>query len=291
MDFYNGFKDIIKTIIPKDILLFRRKILSNKRLQPRTKLYFEVHLTEHCNLACKGCSHFSPIAEKEYLNISGFEMDCERLSRLSDRQIHGVALLGGEPLLHPQIVDVIKIIGKLFDYEFINILTNGTLLLKQTEEFWELCCKNRVSIHVSWYPINIDINAIKAKAEEHNVKIYCPHERTNTMRKDVLDIQGEQDIEDNFKLCFKSNACIQLQNGRLYPCSVVPNIRHFNKYFNCDLKVTKDDYINIYEAKDTAEIACFLSKPIPFCKYCNIKGSILNGMEWEISKRSITEWT
>ena len=29
--------------------------------------WLEVHLAEHCNLNCKGCSHFSPLAEKEFI--------------------------------------------------------------------------------------------------------------------------------------------------------------------------------------------------------------------------------
>ena len=29
----------------------------------------DIHLTDHCNLNCKGCTHFSPLAEDFYLLI------------------------------------------------------------------------------------------------------------------------------------------------------------------------------------------------------------------------------
>jgi ABC-2 type transport system ATP-binding protein len=50
---------------------------------PNPDLSFEIHLTEHCNLNCKGCFHFSCIAEEEYLTKEEFERDISRISELS----------------------------------------------------------------------------------------------------------------------------------------------------------------------------------------------------------------
>ena len=50
------------------------------------------------------------------------------------------------------------------------------------------------------------------------------------------------------------------------------------------------DYIDIYKAKSIQEILAFLAKPIPFCKYCNVKGRTF-GHERGISKKEIEEWT
>ena len=30
----------------------------------RRKMSFEIHLAEHCNLNCKGCDNYSPVAEE-----------------------------------------------------------------------------------------------------------------------------------------------------------------------------------------------------------------------------------
>lgn len=28
----------------------------------------EIHVSNHCNLSCRGCSHISPLEKKEFLN-------------------------------------------------------------------------------------------------------------------------------------------------------------------------------------------------------------------------------
>ncbi len=61
-----------------------------------------------------------------------------------------------------------------------------------------------------------------------------------------------------------------MHHGKVYTCSLPTGIKHFNKYFNKNLEVTKADYIDIYEAKDLKEILEFVAKPIPFCRYCDV---------------------
>lgn len=34
-----------------------------RNLTPLSQLQFEVHVTEHCNLNCRQCAHFSPLAK------------------------------------------------------------------------------------------------------------------------------------------------------------------------------------------------------------------------------------
>jgi hypothetical protein len=58
---------------------------------------------DHCNLNCKGCTAFSPVAEEKFMDVNMFERDCERLAELTGGKIELIDLLGGEPLLHPKI--------------------------------------------------------------------------------------------------------------------------------------------------------------------------------------------
>lgn len=71
------------------------------KLTPRTELRFEVHLAEHCNLNCKGCDNFSPLAREEYLDIEEYESDCKRLSVLFDGKVERLQLLGENPYCIP----------------------------------------------------------------------------------------------------------------------------------------------------------------------------------------------
>ena len=83
-------------------------------LHPHTLLRFEVHVAEHCNLSCRDCLHFSPLAKEEFLDIDEYRKDCARLSELFDSEVERLYLLGGEPLLHPNLVEIMKISREAF---------------------------------------------------------------------------------------------------------------------------------------------------------------------------------
>ncbi|MBW5396646.1 radical SAM protein, partial [Brachyspira pilosicoli] len=89
--------------------------------------------------------------------------------------------------------------------------------------------------------------------------------------------------------CLGANNCIQLDNGKLFTCSISAYINYFNNYFNKNIPITEYDYIDIYKVNNYNEILFFLSKPIPLCKYCNNINWKTIG-EWKISTKSIDEY-
>jgi MoaA/NifB/PqqE/SkfB family radical SAM enzyme len=257
-----------------------------------SKQYFqiEVHLTEHCNLNCKSCNHFSPLADEIFLDPAAFEKDCARLAKIVKR-FSVIKLLGGEPLLHPNLISFFKIAREHFKTTVIQLTTNGALLFKQPDEFWEACHKHKIYIEISDYPVNIHVEEVQAKRSKYNVCVAYTVSKDTGMWKTPLDTDGGQNAEANFAACGAANAlgCVTLRDGRIYICPASAHIQFFNKYFGKDLRVTENDYIDIYKAKDKNEILDFLRKPIPFCRYCNISASV-DGLEWGVSKREITEW-
>lgn len=285
-------KTLLKKIIPEKILgFYNRKKIQNK--QPRKKLRFEVHLAEHCNLNCKGCDNFSPLAQKEFADVKIFKKDLARLAVIFKNEAEEIVLLGGEPLLHPNINEFICISKEHFPESKITIITNGILLEKQKEEFWQLCCVNKVKILVTKYPVKINYEIIESIAAKYNVD-FVYTDNTKEVEKTLfclpMDLEGKQDIKKSFALCHRGNNCISLMNGKLFPCTVAPNIRHFNSFFKTNLKVVEKDYIDIYKSEDPEEILKFLSQPIPFCRYCNIEKTYGN-IKWEVSQKNIQEWT
>lgn len=64
-------------------------------------MQIEFHLADHCNLNCKGCTHFSNLVKEPVLaDYEQFRQDLRRLSGLFSN-IYEIFLLGGEPLLNP----------------------------------------------------------------------------------------------------------------------------------------------------------------------------------------------
>jgi MoaA/NifB/PqqE/SkfB family radical SAM enzyme len=286
---FSQYIEIAIRFLPDSFYLFALRIQSWVRLKPRKLLRFELNIVDHCNLNCAWCDHFSPLAKESYIKVDELEKDFARLSGLTKGKIEMLHLVGGEPLLHPEINRIIEISRKYFPLGGIKIITNGILLLTMDERFWKTCQTNKVVIAITKYPIKLDMNRIIELIRRYSVLFECYSIGKRKMRKRLLDLSGAQNAYENFKMCHMSNSCIHLRNGKLYTCAIAPCIKFFNSYFGKQLKIDEKDYIDIYKVNNIEEIFNFLAKPIPFCKYCNLK-AIECGLDWKVSEKDINEW-
>lgn len=76
--------------------------------------------TWRCNLKCKYCSIWKS-KDREYLDIS----ELEKQFKASNIQPNEIAVFGGEPTLHPDLVGVYRVLDKLFPNACKSIVTNG----------------------------------------------------------------------------------------------------------------------------------------------------------------------
>ena len=293
-------KKCIKTIVPKKILallLYNKhtRLLylrtSKKAITKRSQLRFDIHLADHCSLKCKSCLHFSPLAPPVFQDTGILERDCERLAELTGGRVADICVLGGEPLLHPDTAGCLDITRKHFPADRIYIVTNGLLLLKQPEEFWQNCAKNKIEIEVSLYPVHLDLEKIKKTAEKHGIKLGLrgdPKIQRRTWMRQTLDLEGKQNGKKSHRVCELANFCVQLTDGKLYQCETAAFIKYFNEYFHKNLEITEKDYVDIYRVKNFDEILDFLCGPTPFCRYC--KTAEVDYVDWENLKKTMEEW-
>lgn len=252
----------------------------------------DIHITDHCNLNCKGCTHFSPLSEEFYLNPVNFRADLARFAALTGAQLGQMFLLGGEPLLHPHLTEFFPIARELFPNTQIIVITNGILLADQPDSFWEACKKSDIRIWVSLYRLKIDYERIDARAKQFGV--FCGYTGTKTNEEDKkdwgnwkLDPEGKQYWIDSFSHC-KIRNCVTLKKGKLYTCPTIAHIEHFNKYFGQNLEVCEYDYLDLYKARNHDAVLKAMVKPVPFCRYCKTRE--FQPCTWEPTKKDIHEW-
>lgn len=249
------------------------------------KLSFSCHLADHCNLNCKGCDNFSCIAPKKDADISVFTKDFRRIEEIfGQKRISDIYLLGGEPLLNCRVVDFLKVSRSIFNNTDIHIhlVTNGILLTKMAESFWEAIKKYNITVEYTKYPIAYDTDSLEKIEKKFDVSVLeFGHDDASkkTLQFLPFDFSGKQDISYNYAHCFHANKCIQLREGKLYTCNIRAYIDIYCSKYGIHLETTPEDYINIYEDVTADDIFEFLSRPIPFCRYCNIKGR-RNGHPW-----------
>ena len=302
---YLSNNTILGNIVPRRIK-FLMYIYFQKRTGMKTNklLHFEVLLTDHCNLNCAGCSVFSPISAEKYLDPLCYEKDCKRISELTNGKMVTIRLLGGEPLLHPDINSIFTItrtyfpeLNKTEETGIIDLITNGILLHKQPDDFWEACKINNIRVVISEYPIELKTETIKEKAKQFNVELKMNSEKNhfhetgsaNHWVKIPIDINGLQKNKRSFGKCPLAGNCFQLVKGKIFKCARIAYIDDFNATFNTRLKIGESDYVDIYEAKDIKEILYLLTKPASFCRYCKVDNTTWDN-KWKVSKKLLDEW-
>lgn len=284
----NVCHEIYKEIVGKPLILWRKRDFGEAY---RGIESLDIELVGECNLNCKSCTHFSPVAQTERLSVEEFEADLRQLSILMPDKIKKINLLGGEPLLHEQIEDFMKISRKYFPNIEICIVTNGILLLGKQESFWKTACENKIVIEVTKYPVKLDFKKMKETAKKYKVTLQF-YGRSGYVQKTQyflpLDLEGKQDMRESFTRCFMARSCITLYRGRLFPCSYAAYIERFNRRFGQDIPVTRDDYADIYNEKPE-DIMKKIGCPVPMCRYCNV-GARTYGNKWEVSRKKMEEW-
>ena len=115
----------IKNELPVEIMEEER--LRNEQLHTAVMEGYriEVNINKHCNLNCKGCDHFAPVAAPDFMPIDVFAKDMKQIKRLFCHMNGEFRLLGGEPLMNPDIVQFIEIARSNLSKAKIYVSTNG----------------------------------------------------------------------------------------------------------------------------------------------------------------------
>ena len=243
----------------------------------------EYHLVNHCNLNCKGCAHFAPLAKPWFADINEFEKDLNQLS--SKVIIDKLTLFGGEPLLNEDIDKFLIVARKILPNADISVLTNGVLLLKKLSGLVKTMKDNHIYMDITCYPINVDyeLELKMLKTLKIPYRIYNDLERIKTLRHHCLSHKKETNDWDC--LMINSNS-VQLRNGKLYICPLQAYIDIFNNYFNENFKLNNDCYLDIYNCTDKQIVSMYHTKN-SFCEYCR---EPIEGNKYSTSKKEKTEW-
>ncbi len=68
------------------------------------RIKVDLPIVDACNLACRACSHFSPLARKvEPRDVADIAAALTLLQNVAPGLTSSVFIMGGEPLLHPQL--------------------------------------------------------------------------------------------------------------------------------------------------------------------------------------------
>lgn len=278
------------TAIPYSIRFAER--LAKMAAKPK----LDVQVCDHCNLRCAGCLHFAPLAEKRFLDVEAYEHDLRQLTAVEgfEGYFGAVALMGGEPLLHPRLPDVIRVTRTYLRREVIVLCTNGLLLGRMGDDFWHALADYNMELLISPYPLRIDYDALAALAREKGVRAEFAADITNTadgkeaFMRLALDPQGGCDPARSFTSCPFGGCFLQLARGAIWPCQVAAHHGSFAQRFGYDLHSEPDDSLPLASIASADDIETFRRRSHPMCRHCN--NDALSVVAWERSKLAADEW-
>ena len=119
--------------------------------------YLHFQLTERCNLSCPGCY----LPERSGKGATADEIEKNVFKPLALAGVRFATLTGGEPLLHPQCINICAAAVRCF--ESVQLVCNGTLL--NIDMYESLCNVGVKAIKVSLdAPVSAVHDALRGKA-------------------------------------------------------------------------------------------------------------------------------
>lgn len=250
-------------------------------------LRIEFVLTDWCNLNCKGCTHYSPLAAKEFEPLEQLEANAAHLGHVA-ADIPVVYLIGGETLLYPRINEAMRIVRKAFPDARLHVFTNGLALPRMSDEFWQTARDCGIIMSITRYPIKFDYDAAEELCRSNGVEVDVFGDRSEdgSFFRFALDPTGSQNGRLNHFRCF-NRGCVSIIGDRIYPCSISACVDHLNKACGTNFEHRDGDYMLVKDIRSSADIRRLRDRTVPFCRYCKPHPQ---SVPYGPSKRHVGEW-
>lgn len=237
----------------------------------------EIHtaVTMQCSLKCKHCNMFVPhYSDKLVYPLQTLKDEFDLLFSKVDF-VFCITLLGGEPLLYPQITELIQYLVDSYKENIgtIKIITNGTVVPK--DEFFSIMKDYPVWISISDYTNQVQyagkLNRLIEKIRQYSLKY------TVTKMESWNDFYfpGRQIKIEKNKCAAHMNECAPIFHGyndkKIYYCHVAWSAGKMGKF-----KLSENDYVDLTKINDDESrhqiaehcLGIIDGGYISFCQFC-----------------------
>ncbi len=259
--------------------------------------FVETMITQVCNLSCVGCTNYSDLKHSGY--VSWHEGKKQIQSWLKILEFNDFGIMGGEPLINPEVRDWLIGVRELLPNSQIRFTTNGELLHKNLDivelahNLGNVVFKITVHRHsdvientiqsifkkFAWEPVvEFGINRFRT-TKNFRFQINKPESFIKTYKNNYEDmLPHDSDPCKAFALCVQQK-CPLLYNGRIYKCSSAGLLENTLEKFGWPNKHKWIKYINRGISPDDSEyeIQQFINnfgKAESICGQCPDKKSL-----------------
>jgi len=187
----------------------------------------EIPIIFHCNLNCNYCAHMSQfMSQVPIVSVSTIEKQCQDWCNKILPKI--VRIMGGEPLLHPNLEEIVHLVYKYWHPIPIKIATNGMLLDKMSTSFFDFIRKTTITLRITLHDLSF-----KDDLEYFLSQIQCNYVIINKSgNKRFIKYYNITDTYNNLTLpysnsskavsiCQQIRRCHTLMDNQLYHCGLL----------------------------------------------------------------------
>lgn len=242
------------------------------KIQVRSLEFF---LADTCNLRCAHCTAASPfLTQPNFPDLHEFEESLSRLSRVM--RARQIKILGGEPLLNRDIMRFIASAKSSGMFDAVRVATNGLLLSRMGEEFWQAAD----IVEVSYYrdapdPLKEkDFDHFRRMGARFNVRVEIKPKGKFYLSMSSAKIPDFPTVQRIYDECTEAHVwpCHMLYRRRLYRCSRVHVIDRSLSGSGVEHgDFTHEDGLLIDDAPDLlGRVKAYLESPVPLgaCHFC-----------------------
>lgn len=242
--------------------------IRNAKLQTRLLEYSAAY---HCNLNCAHCSHLSPYTPRGFPSGESLAADLKRLApALHSKEFR---LLGGEPLLNPELPTLAQIVRDSGITDILVLTTNGLLLHRMDDSLWPLIDRLDVTIYPSAQPSKETMAEVRTRARQSGTELNITDRPR--FRAMILTEPQPDDLTLSliFRACQSAHVCHYhlLCEGHLYRCPVPLGLPHFLQKLGRGGYEPLNDGLDLHAAGDLLpRLDEFLNSNLPAksCRYC-----------------------
>jgi len=199
--------------------------------------FVETMATQVCNLSCVGCTNYSDLTHSGY--VPWAVMKDQLSAWLAVIDIPDFGIMGGEPLINPEIRQWLRGVRELMPTSQIRFTTNGLLLDRHLDivdlahEIGNVVFK--ITVHTDSNKLENLIDQIHRRyqwqaVEEYGIQRWAtdrqlrfqinrPRQFVKTFRNTYETMQPyASPIDQSFAMCVQQK-CPLLYGGRIYKCS------------------------------------------------------------------------
>ncbi len=178
----------------------------------------ELNVALHCNLSCRACTHLSPAFKRCVTEPADVARDLAALATAYRPAF--VKLLGGEPLLHPDLPAVIDAVRDSGITDWVLVCTNGLLLDRAGDDFWSRVDDVEVSAYPGREPSPEVLERAAEKAKAHDVRLQVYHHSHFREAYAEIGTTDRRLVAQVFRTCKSAHVwrCHTVHEGHFYRC-------------------------------------------------------------------------